>query len=40
MDPNLGSELAQQLDQKVKAAAEAFAPAGPGQGGVTGGMSK
>lgn len=40
VDPNLGSELGKQLDDKVTAAAKAFAPAGPNKGGPTGGMSK
>lgn len=39
VDPNLGAELAQQLDDKVKAAAKTFAPAGPRVGGPTGGTS-
>ncbi len=40
VDFNLGTELGQQLDEKVRAAAKAFAPAAPHKGGPTGGMSK
>lgn len=39
VDPNLGAELAQQLDEKVRSAAKTFAPAGPGVAGPTGGTS-
>lgn len=40
VDANLGAELGQQLDDKVRKAAKTFAPAGPNYGGPTGGSSK
>jgi catalase len=40
VDPNLAADLEKQLDEKIIKAKKAFAPAGAGESGPTGGLSK
>lgn len=39
VDEQLGKDLSTQVEEQVTKAAKAFAPAAPGKGGVTGGIS-
>jgi hypothetical protein len=40
VDAGLANSLEQQLEEKIKMAAKAFAPASAGEGGPSGGLSK